>query len=222
MGAKNRPLFQKGYKKSAVICGFGINDADYAIMRKVDGKKEFCPIYKAWSDMIHRTMGKSQTYAYMDKSVSSEWKYFSSFRKWALENSYTTGLQLDKDILVKGNKIYGPETCALVPGYVNSCIKGFERFQGEYPIGVHWSSHLKGRPFESMCKIGDKRKRLGRFATPMEAHAAWQLGKAEALEIAIARYAKEACFNTKVAEALMCRVWDLRLDNVKGIETKSL
>ena len=73
-----------------------------------------------------------------------------------------------------------------------------------------------------MCWIGDKRKRLGRFATPEEAHAAWQIGKAEALEFVINRYAQEECFRTDVADALMRRVWDLRLDNANGVETKSL
>lgn len=32
------------------------------------------------------------------------------------------GWHLDKDILLKGNKVYSPETCAFVPAKINSLL----------------------------------------------------------------------------------------------------
>lgn len=218
----NRPKFEKGYKRTRLIQGFGVNDADYSLGNSKGDTK--CPIHKKWLDMIYRCYRpKNEETSYRDKTVSVKWKHFSGFKVWADTQVFTKEMDLDKDILVKGNKEYGPDTCAFVPDYVNLSISGFKSKEiNPWPIGVHWSTHLKGRPFESMCWVGDKRKRLGRFATPEEAHAAWQLGKAEALEFVINRYAQEECFRTDVADALMRRVWDLRLDNANGVETKSL
>ena len=47
-------------------------------------------------------------------SVCEEWKHFSNFKKWFDEN-YIEGFDIDKDILIKGNKVYSPEACSFVP-----------------------------------------------------------------------------------------------------------
>ena len=44
---------------------------------------------------------------------------------------------LDKDILIKGNKIYSQDTCIFVPKAINSLFTNRKRFRGEYPIGVY-------------------------------------------------------------------------------------
>ena len=38
-----------------------------------------------------------------------------NYEKWKIENRWA----VDKDIIVKGNKIYSPDTCCLVPNYIN-------------------------------------------------------------------------------------------------------
>lgn len=43
---------------------------------------------------------------------------------------------VDKDILVKGNKVYSPETCCLVPANVNALFVKRDKSRGELPIGV--------------------------------------------------------------------------------------
>ena len=46
------------------------------------------------------------------------------------------GWELDKDILVKGNKIYSPDTCCFVPKEVNTVFTKRQSKRGDYPIGV--------------------------------------------------------------------------------------
>ena len=54
--------------------------------------------------------------------VCEEWRDFSSFAKWMEKASYPDigcVFHIDKDIMNPGNKIYSPETCCLVPYFVN-------------------------------------------------------------------------------------------------------
>lgn len=55
-------------------------------------------------------------------TVCDEWLYFSNFKKWFDEN-YIEGFQLDKDIIIRGNKVYSPQTCCFVPKEINIISK---------------------------------------------------------------------------------------------------
>lgn len=55
-------------------------------------------------------------------------------------------IDLDKDILIKGNKVYSPETCIFVPHEINSLFLKNDNKRGNLPLGVslHKSSGLYG------------------------------------------------------------------------------
>ena len=57
---------------------------------------------------------------------------------------------LDKDILIKGNKIYSPETCIFVPQTINSLFVKRDNKRGESVIGV--SLH-KNSKYQVHCSI---------------------------------------------------------------------
>lgn len=53
-----------------------------------------------------------------------------TFFDWVCENHYTVGdeqIDLDKDILVKGNKIYSPETGIFAPHSINTYFENLTR-----------------------------------------------------------------------------------------------
>lgn len=62
-------------------------------------------------------------------------------------------------------------------------------------------------------------KALGYFDKASDAHKAWQVAKVVELENTISDYQKMDCFRTDVADALMSRVWYLRLEISEGVET---
>jgi len=75
--------------------------------------------YEAWSHMLTRCY--SDAYhktrpTYKDCVVCDEWKNFQVFAKWFYENNPRDGksYDLDKDIMVEGNKIYSPDFCQFV------------------------------------------------------------------------------------------------------------
>lgn len=78
--------------------------------------------YQCWSGMLERCYCKkfkAKRTTYSGCSVCSEWHNFQNFAKWYLLN-YKPGLELDKDVLIDGNKLYSPSTCLFVTSKENS------------------------------------------------------------------------------------------------------
>lgn len=110
--------------------------------------------------------------AYIGCSVCDEWKNYQNFAEWCISNYYeiqNEKMQLDKDILIKGNKIYSPDTCVFVPQRINKLFIKSNKSRGEHPIGVSYDKNRN--KFTSQCSkqylnnIGY----LGSFETELEA-----------------------------------------------------
>jgi hypothetical protein len=84
-------------------------------------------------------------------------------------------MELDKDILIKGNKIYSPDTCIFVPHEINMLFIKRNAKRGKYPIGVSYDKQKK--KFEASCSINNKQKRIGRFSTAEDAFNAYKIYK---------------------------------------------
>ncbi len=228
-----------------LVCGVGINDVDYVVNIKetigyVDGKRKrkliwMCPFYKAWASMLKRAYSdkfKETRPTYIGITVCKEWHLFSNFRKWMEEQPYE-GMQLDKDLLVKGNKEYNPASCVFVPSRVNTVLIDSGATRGEYPLGVYFQQKKKGmvnelkKPYVGQVWMGDgKRKYLGMFSSPLEAHKAWQLAKANVIEDTVEwwQFNDEVnhTFRQDVADSLLERSTQLRYDYEHNIETVEL
>lgn len=169
-----------------LICGFGINDADYKIHEyryeiREDGKKIripvwVCPFYTKWTNMIKRCFDPKHREAFPSYEgcyICEQWRYFTNFKSW-METQVWAGLQLDKDILFPGNKVYSPETCVFVSAKVNSFVLEHDSARGEWPIGV--TKDVKTGRFLAQCCPVVRVKQgniIGVYQTPDEAHQAW-------------------------------------------------
>jgi len=76
-------------------------------------------IYNCWESMLTRCYsGKyyERHPTYKGCSVCDEWRNYQVFAEWYLKNYPDDGREyhLDKDIKVKGNKLYSPSTCMFV------------------------------------------------------------------------------------------------------------
>jgi hypothetical protein len=100
-----------------------------------------------------------------------------AFRKWVLTQDWE-GKQLDKDLIIEGNKVYRPEACVFVSNELNSFNTDRAADRGKWPIGVR--QHKSGR-FISRCSnpFNKEFEYLGMFDTPEEAHMAWKIRKHE-------------------------------------------
>lgn len=91
--------------------------------------------FQIWRAMLRRCYYKRPdgttkwaTY-YGIVTVCHEWLTFQTFAKWYKDNHPNDGAtyDLDKDILIRGNKVYGPDACKFVTRGENARVKGSYR-----------------------------------------------------------------------------------------------
>lgn len=157
---------------------------------------------------VLKRVGKAPSY--LDCTV--EWKSEGEFIRWATEQvGYDRGFELDKDILVKGNRIYGPDTCTFVPAEINVLLSGCYRSKrrGKYPIGVCFNkgsgqfvAQMSNRQGKGLVKY------LGSFPTPQEAFACYKKEKEARIKTLANKWKDQ--IDPRAYEALMARTveWD--------------
>lgn len=147
-------------EKATKICNVAINDVYL-------GHKSI--FYSHWSAMIHRCYDKKEP-TYKECSVCEEWLVFSKFKSWSESelSGYKKDFVLDKDILIKGNKVYSPKTARFVPPRINTLIIKSDAIRGDCCIGVkkHSKESLK---YEAFIKKRNKNVYLGVFNTELDA-----------------------------------------------------
>ena len=153
--------------------GVGINDAPYFTQLK--GRR--CPFYRVWAGALMRCYcEKHQAInpTYKGCSVVKEWHLFSNFRAWMARHDWEEK-ELDKDLRVIGNKIYGPDTCIFIPHKINTLLKlGCINKKSCLPGGV--SPNRKR--FQAKISRDGRLTHIGLYTTPGQAHEAYIAAKA--------------------------------------------
>lgn len=151
-----------------LIMGVGFNSGG---KHKTKEYGERLKTYEIWRDMIKRCYSKKRQArdpSYIGCSVAEEWHDYQVFAEWYNGHDYSDmNYQLDKDILVVGNKVYSPETCCLVPSEINSILTSCSRARGKYPQGVCWDKD-KDR-YKVQMNMNGRYKYLGSFSCVNEA-----------------------------------------------------
>ena len=161
----------------ASVHGVGIAGAKYPITINGVHTKE----YELWCNMLKRcysdTYQKKQP-TYEGCEVSDNFKSYEYFYGWCNEQiSFgVDGFELDKDLLIKGNKFYSEDSCVFLPKEINSVLTKSTASRGEYLIGVYWSKTHKAFAAQ-VRKSKGKRERLGYFKTETEAFNSYKKAK---------------------------------------------
>lgn len=190
---------------SNLVQGIGTKGNNYPSSKQGKKIKE----YSLWVDMLLRCTEKYQTKrpSYVATICSENFKSYSYFYEWCQEQKGFGNTdenerywQLDKDILIKGNKLYSEDTCVFVPSRINTLLIKSNSVRGEYPLGVCW--HKNRNQFVSSCSGTDRVKNhLGLFSTPEEAFQAYKLFKEEYIKMVAEEYKSQ--LDTRTYEALM-------------------
>ena len=154
-----------------------------------DGKWCVTWEYNKWMNMLKRCFDnklKEKESTYKDVSCCKRWLCFANFLEdfAILKNEYNWNvdekLQLDKDILSKGNKLYSLENCVLVPDWINLLFTKRDNDRGSYPIGV--SYHKGAKKYQAQCRINEKLTCLGLYSTIKEAFNAYKQAKEQEIK----------------------------------------
>ena len=157
-------------------------------------------VYICWHAMVSRCNSSKvhqKQPTYKDCEVCEEWRKLSSFKEW-FDKHYVEGWALDKDILVKGNKVYSPETCCFVPQEINTLFVKKQRVRGECPIGVSFCKN--NQKFRAQIHKNGKMWGIGYYKTSEEAFYAYK--KAKESYIKEVAYKWKSKLDPKVYEAL--------------------
>lgn len=198
-------------KKNRLVCGVGINDANYVVRKETiileNGERKrlktwICPYYRTWINMLKRCYSAKEQQrcpTYYGCSVSEDWLVFTNFKNWMELQNYQ-GKHLDKDILVRGNKVYSKDTCVFVDSKVNTFLLDCGATRGEYLIGA--CLHKPSGKFVSHCcnPFTKKMEYLGLFISEQGAHEAWLKRKLE-----LAHMLASEQTDARVAKALISR-----------------
>lgn len=167
---------------------------------------------RLWNDMWSRCYNEKlhKRYPeYKDCTICDYWlEDKERFYKWVEENYYTIGdeqIDLDKDILFKGNKVYSPETCVFVPHTINTLLLNCRRSRGKYPMGV--SSH--NRKYRAQLNVGGRMVKLGVHSTPEEAFDEYKKHKEALIMVTADKY--KGKIPDKVYQAMMN--WKIEIDD---------
>lgn len=212
-----------------------INDSNYVVKPQKNLVRDYCPFYVKWTAMKRRVCAveyKTKHPTYEQATCCEEWLRFSKFKSWMEKQSWE-GMELDKDIIVPGNKLYSPETCCFIPQKLNFLFRDFSRNVANFgaPMGVTYATDTpesinKKRWKAQVSSVNKPQTYLGVFDTKGQAHKVWQAAKADALDEAVQWWAFDPCvnhtFQQNIAVLILDRAEKIRHDLSQGLETTEI
>ena len=171
---------RNGYVKDPYlpsVYGVGILGTKYP--SKINGIKT--KEYSLWMNMLRRCYSdkyQKKYPTYEGCEVSDKLKSYEYFYEWCHKQVgfNNQGWHLDKDLLIKGNKVYSENTCVFIPREINLLLVKCEASRGEHLIGVHWCNTKKAFVAQ-VGKNKGKQEHLGFFNTEIEAFNAYKTAK---------------------------------------------
>lgn len=127
----------------------GQQDREYVIWQKILGR--------CYSERIRKLQP-----TYEECSVDPRWHSYAEFKAWYSPRWYP-GADIDKDILVQDNRVYGPDTCAMVPARLNGLFKKSVASKSAHGLGVQKTT--VGRFASKMCVSLNGKNRTIHFGT---------------------------------------------------------
>lgn len=166
--------------------GVGVFDVEGLVRNN-----ETIKIRTLWNNMIQRCYYdkfQKRQKTYIAVSVSDEWLVYSKFESDILsmlnvDKFLNNDWELDKDLLVVGNRVYSKETCCFIPKSLNSNFSSFsEIFKSEKGVSL--------LPYGTYRVVlgGSQKNHVGCFKTKEEAVSVYRKKKCERLLSALEGY----------------------------------
>lgn len=193
-------LTKRASSGKGLVCGIGIYEPRVLCMTDTPQTRK---AYRVWNSMLQRASEKytEQRPSYAGTMVDPAFIRFSDFYGWAVEQIGwdVESAQLDKDLLKKGNRIYGPGTCVFLPHRINSLLITNASRRTDLPPGVR-NGRVVGA-FEARVNNSGKKISLGTYRNIGDAFAAYKAGKEALIRQVAEQYRPD--IDQRAYEALM-------------------
>lgn len=135
--------------------------------------------YQLWNGMLERCYSSkwhNKKPTYKDCTVSENFTRYEYFYEWCQKQKgfRNEKWHLDKDLLIKGNKVYSEDICVFLPPEINTALLNCKSNRSELPIGVFL---LPSGRYQVQCSINGKHIYLGSFDTVEEAFYKYKVEK---------------------------------------------
>lgn len=154
----------------------GMTGEKYITYENGDNTKEYTTWYnlfiRCYDQKLHL---ENKNRAYIDCNICDQWFLYDNFYEWLHSqdnfNKWFNGMHwdIDKDILIKNNKIYSSDKCLLVPKAVNELFLKNKWNRGEYPIGVSYRKDTGCYTARCNNPLTKEREYLGSFTSENDA-----------------------------------------------------
>lgn len=130
------------------------------------------PEYSLWSGVLSRCYYRKTAglhTAYEGVTVAECWHNFQNMAEWCQHQIGfgREGWDIDKDALVRGNKVYGPDTCCFLPQEINRMLSGILTGCAGYSVRKNGSYRVR-------CRIDGKEVTIGHFTCKDKAFLAYK------------------------------------------------
>ena len=157
--------------------------------------------HKGMFDRCYNPKYSDRYPTYKDCIISESFKNLDFFYEWCLDQVGfgNENWHLDKDILIKGNKIYSEDTCCFVPREINLALVNQKSSRGLLPLGVSYNRTFN--LYYSRVRKHNKTVDLGFYTTPEDAFLAYKQAKESYLKELANKWKDK--IDSRVYDALM-------------------
>lgn len=155
------PASKKSLAFRKPMFGRGIIDVDYV----THTKQGTCPYFIRWRNMFDRCYNENRSdrnLSYSSCEVCEDWYSFKSFRDWMTGQNWQDK-HLDKDLIVKGNKIYHPSRCLLIDRELNMFLSNISNYKG------YTKAKNRKKKYRVQISVNGKNNYVDSFYTKEEA-----------------------------------------------------
>lgn len=154
-------------------------------------------VYTTWTHVLKRCYNEKRQSlqpSYIGCTVDPIWHNFQNFASWH-ESNYVEGWYIDKDILVKNNKVYGPDTCCFVPREINTLFTNKRK-----NIEIRKNKNNENK-YKAVLGVKGKGIYLGTYNSFDDAFLAYSKAKEDRIKSVAEKY--KDTLNTKVYDTLI-------------------